>query len=225
VAGKPDSFFREESLQFWADHWTLSGDRDPALASFSTDYMAAMRSEGRGGTDMFGMRLMGPDLTYACDWLRRLHPGRSDDKALFDAAFGPTVFIHLSRQDKLAEAVSYLRAEQSGLWHANTDGSDRERIPPVAAQGYDATAIASRMAMLTRHDTHWPTWFAKHNITPMKLNYEALALDPLAMLGDVLTYLGLDPAFAARARPSLRKLADATSAAWIARFRAENDQP
>ncbi len=225
VAGKPNSFFREKSLHSWAEHWALAGDPDPARAAFSTRYMDAMRTEGRGGTDLFGMRLMGSDLTYACDWLRRHYQGLPDQAALFDAAFGPTAFIHLSRHDKLAEAVSYLRAEQSGLWHANTDGSDRERIAPVAAHGYDRAAIARRMEMLSALDARWGSWFADHDIIPLKLSYEVLAADPLGVLADVLRYLGLDPAHAARARPSLRRLSDATSANWIARFRAENDLP
>ena len=39
-------------------------------------------------------------------------------------------YLHLSREDKLAQAVSDLKAEQSGLWHVFTDGSERETTDP-----------------------------------------------------------------------------------------------
>lgn len=218
-AGHPNSFFRQKSLNYWADLWGLGGRADCQDAAFSTRYLTAMRQAGQGETGMFGLRLMGPDLQFACDWLGRLYAGKTSDADRFAAAFGPVRYIHLSRSDKLAEAVSYIRAEQTGLWHGRADGSTLEENPPTMAPGYDAAVITARMAELSAYDAAWPRWFEAQGIVPLSLTYETLAADPKGELAKVLRHIGQDPALADEAKPGLRRLADETSADWIRRYR------
>jgi len=46
-----------------------------------------------------------------------VHPGRAGaDLDLLTAAFGPARFVHLWRDDTLAQAVSWVRAEQTNYW-------------------------------------------------------------------------------------------------------------
>lgn len=220
VAGNPNSFFRQKSLQDWCDDWNVAGPVDPEDSDFTKRYFTAMLAEGRGTTPVFGLRLMGPDLRLACDWLTRAYSGQPSDASAFEAVFGPVRFIHLSRADKLAEAVSYIRAEQTGLWHQRPDGSALEQIDPTAPAGYDADAIMHRMNELARFDTDWEAWFAAEKIMPLRISYEALAEDPQRILAQVLGFIGQDTRHASSIEPGVRKLADATNAAWIARYRA-----
>ncbi|APE43492.1 hypothetical protein BOO69_08760 [Sulfitobacter alexandrii] len=221
VAGRPDSFFGAQHLADWCAEWGIAEAVDPTDARFTEEYFAAMRREGQGGTALFGLRLMGPDLGSACAWLGRRHPGLPDDAARFAAAFGPVRFLYLRRADKLAEAVSWLRAEQSGLWHSRPDGSALEELPPAGTPGYDAAALTRRIAELQALDTAWPAWFDTNGIAPLRLNYEDLSKAPQKTLSQVLAFIGVDPGCAANIAPGTRKLADATSAAWIARYKAE----
>ena len=225
VAGHPNSFFRQKSLKYWADLWGLEGCVDCQDAAFSARYLAAMRQAGQGETGLFGLRLMGPDLQFACDWLGRMHPGRPSEADRFAAAFGPLRYIYLSRSDKLAEAVSYIRAEQTGLWHGRPDGSTLEEIAPTVPQGYDPALITARMAELSAYDAAWPRWFEAQGIAPLRLSYEELAAAPQATLAQVLGHIGQDPAIAANTAPGLRKLADETSADWIRRYRDAHPTP
>ena len=220
VAGRPDSFFRQKSLQDWCVDWGLQGPPDPADPAFTRRYLDAMRAEGRGDTPVFGLRLMGGDLRFACDWLGREYPGQGTAQALFDAAFGPTRFIHLSRQDKLAEAVSYARAEQSGLWHQRPDGSALEQLDPTAPEGFDAGRLHALVHELRGYDDAWNRWFTVEGIAPLRLTYETLSADPQLVLAQVLAFIGQDPGRAKAVSPGTRKLADATSADWTARYRA-----
>ncbi|WP_370401351.1 Stf0 family sulfotransferase [Sulfitobacter sp. JB4-11] len=219
VAGAPDSFFRQKSLADWCQSWGIADPPQPEDETFSHAYFQAMKSAGRQGTDRFGLRLMGPDLTYACNWLARMHPSARTDRARFDAAFGVTRYIHLTRTDKLAEAISYLRAEQTGLWHSAPDGGDIERIPPTEPDGFDAARITERMTMLRTYDELWPRWFDAQGIVPLRVTYEALSADPLTVLRKILLYIGKDPDCANHVTPGTRKLADETSVAWIAEYR------
>lgn len=219
VAGAPESYFRQKSLADWCTSWGIEGEVQPEEEGFSRAYFNAMRRAGQAGTQTFGLRLMGPDLTFACDWLARLHPDVPTDRARFEAAFGPTRYIHLSRQDKLAEAVSYLRAEQTGLWHANPDGGDIERIAPSEPEGYDPDRITARIEMLQAYDVAWSEWFADQGIKPLRVSYEALCEDTLGVLSKMLQFLNKDSELAKAVSPGTRKLADDTSAAWIAEYR------
>ncbi|MCX7559764.1 Stf0 family sulfotransferase [Sulfitobacter sp. F26204] len=220
AAGRPNSFLREPSLQEWSEHWGIDCRVDVTDAAFNKRYLDALRQEGFGGTSVFGMRLMGQDLGFAMSWLDRCYPDLPDDLARLEAAFGPLRFIHLSRQDKLAEAVSLLRAEQTGLWHQNSDGSDMERLRPSSEEGFDPDAITERMTELRNLDRHWRVWFDLQGITPLHLTYEALAEDPIGVLAQVLTHIGCEGRLAQGTNPTLRKLADQTNADWIAQYRA-----
>ena len=222
VAGRPNSFFREKSLKDWCEEWGVAGPIDRLDDGFSNRFFAAIERERRGDNGVLGIRIMGPDRQLSCEWLARRHSALGTDAARFDAAFGPTRYIHLSRQDKLAEAVSYLRAEQTGLWHGKPDGSDLEKIAPTEPDGYDAEKISARMAELTQYDREWLGWFEQENLQPLRMTYEALAENPLDCLREVLNFIEQDPNAAEGVSPGVRKLADETSAAWIEQFRSSN---
>ena len=219
VAGAPDSFFREKSFDDWCAAWDVPRPLDVNDPVACRTYVQKLIEAGRGKGGLFGMRIMGPDINMLRHILTKLYSAISDHD-LIEAAFGPTRYIHLSRLDKVAEAVSYLRAEQTGLWHGDPAGNDIERIAPSETDGYDAARIAARVQMLGGYDAAWRTWFQREGITPLFLTYEGLSDDPLGTLRKVLTFLDQDPHVVQHVTPGTRKLADDTSQAWITRFKA-----
>jgi trehalose 2-sulfotransferase len=220
VAGRPDSFFGQAFLSDWAADWGVAGPVDPQDPAFTARYFAAARTEGGGDTGTFGMRLMAEDLAFARDWLARAYPGRWGIPA-FEKAFGPLRLIHLRRRDTLAEAVSLIRARQSGLWHRHADGRVLEALAPNGPARYDAAAIAAEIAILEARQAEWEAWFAVQGADTLRLDYEALAADPAGTAARALSFIGQDPARVAGLAPGTRRLSDATSAAWMARCRAE----
>lgn len=167
---------------------------------------------------------MWPSLAELNGKLDQLFPGLSDDRARLAAAFGPAVYLHLTRTDKVAQAVSRFRAEKSGLWHLDADGGERERSGPAAVPAYDAAAIEGFVREAIDHDAAWRRWFAAQGIAPMSLSYEELSAAPQAVLADVLVALGRDRAAASRAKVMSSRMADGESADWTARYRA-SDRP
>ncbi len=229
VAGRPDSFFRRQSIPWWTDYLNVPMTDWDSELDFDRAYLAAVLKEGAGGTDggpdgetgVFGMRLMRES---AGDLLARLdafYPGLPSDGARFEAAFGPPLYVHLTREDKVAQAVSRLKAEQSGLWHVNADGSERERLKPAEAPAYDADALAGQVAAYEEQDAAWASWFAREGIEPLRITYEALSSDPQAVLARILSALGLNPAVAETVKPRTAKLSDQESRDWTARFQKE----
>lgn len=224
-AGDPHSYFRREDIAEWAAHWGLSpDDAPPANASqgpgFDRAYLDAALCAGRAGTRLFGLRLMAETLPELNTLLDRLYPGLPNDRARLERAFGRLAFVHLSRGDLLAQAVSLVRARQTGLWHRAPDGADFERIGAPRPPLYDRTAIAAALTQLQQDAVRWDNWFAREGITSTRLRYEELAADPAAALARVCGALGITPPPAAQIRPHVAPLADALNHDWAARFRA-----
>lgn len=219
VAGKPNSFFRPQSMANFAARWDVPAQ---SLEAFDQDYINTAIDHGTAGTGCFGMRIMWtnnmPGLTKR---LGTLFPSAGNDLDRLCAAFGPLKFIHLSRDDKVAEAVSLAMAAQTGLWHKNADGSERERITPHQDPIYDRDLIASEYAEVTAGDAAWRQWFTGQSISPCRVSYEELSADPAGNLAKVLDFLGQDPSAAKGIAPSTAKLATPLSQNWAARFRAE----
>src|SRR5690606_30925220 len=174
------------------------------------------------GTGVFGIGLRWESVRDLSDRLGDLYPGLSSDSERFGAAFGSPRFLHLSREDKVAQAVSLLRAEQSGLWHVFADGSERERLSPAREAVYDFERLSMHVAHLEEHDAAWVRWFAEQGIEPLGITYEALSTDPRSVLATVLAALDLDPAAAEAAGSRTAKLADRESSEWAARFRRQS---
>jgi trehalose 2-sulfotransferase len=221
VCGVPESWFRRQSIDDFIAAFGLTTPKD--APAFDADYLAAAIKAGSDGSGTFGLRLMWPTVPELSDWLDRLHPGLGSDRARYERAFGPARYVYLSRHDHVAQAVSRLKAEQSGLWHLNQDGSERERVMPHKEPAYDGAALSHYVEESTMANRGWEAWFAQNGVSPFRLAYEDLAADPGSALVRVLAAIGRDPSFAGNAAPATAVLADETNRDWIARFRAEQD--
>jgi LPS sulfotransferase NodH len=219
AAGLPASYFREQDLGKWAARLGVppgeSIDHDRA-------YVDAVLRRGTGDTGVFALRLMWNSVPGLMARLDRLHPGLASDGARMEAAFGPPLYVHVSRTDKVAQAVSRLRAEQTGLWHQNADGSERERTAPEERATYDRDRLAEFIEEVEDAEAAWHGWFAANGIAPLELTYEDLAADPLGRLAGLLRAFGADPATTFKAEVRTAKLADDETRAWIARYRKES---
>ena len=210
VAGEPQSYFHRPDIKDWARGLNLAED-----ASL-TDILNAVHATATQG--LTGIRVQQHSFGFLMDTLRGFGP---TDPDRLTGAFGRTRFVWLRRRDKLAQAVSLLRAEHTGLWHRNADGSDLERQPPERQTGYDGHRITRQIQDLEAADRAWLNWFADHGITPWSLTYEALVDDPQMALRMILMHLGRDGDIADKIDVQTAKLADSTSADWIARYRAD----
>ncbi len=215
IAGRPGSHFHTPSLADWRDEHDLPPD-----APLGDIFTAAVKT-GRGGTPIFGLRLQRHSFGFFMARLAELNPQAPDDGARFQAAFGTTRFVYLKRADKIAQAISYVKAQQSGLWHAGTDGREIERLSPPATPEYDGPAIWQSYQQMLTYDRDWETWFTETGIAPLRLDYDDLALHPAETLGAVLGVLDLGPGAADAVQPDTVRLSDALSQDWATRFRRD----
>jgi trehalose 2-sulfotransferase len=206
VAGQPESWFRSQDRAEWAADWRITaadGRYDwPA-------YLAAAITAATTANGTLGLRLM---WNMLCELTAELGPAPpASQAALLAQTFGPLRYIHLTRRDLVAQAISRHKAEVSGTWHLGFEEAETPTVPT-----YDFNRITRYLREATADNAVWENWFSVNNITPIPVTYEHLSADPVATALAVLGQLGLTPAQTLHA-PNV-KMADAVSADWAARY-------
>jgi len=217
VAGCPDSHFHAPSLDRWLAEYGFEADRFACEGDAMRAVVSAARQRGTGDTGIFGLRLQQASFGYFMERLRGIFPDCSSDVTRIEAAFGRTLFIHLCRRNKVEQAVSLVKARQTGLWHKAPDGTELERLSPPKAPVYDHAEIARQVSGLSAMDAAWEAWFDAENVAPLRLSYDDLATDHRAALSRVLTALGVK-AGPVPMTPPLARLSDRVNRAWVARY-------
>ena len=221
VAGRPEEYFeclwrtglpRQPREYFGgvddAGVLALLAPTDPRDADRSDPFPSALE-RGTTGNGVFGAKLM---WTHLLDLAERLE--RPAEPALLAERLPELRYVHVTRGDKVAQAVSLWRAVQTRAWRA---GDVKEEGVAV----YHGGAIGHLVAQLTEQDEAWRAWFAANGIEPLTIAYEALAGDAPVAAGAVLEHIGAGPAEIPQ--PPLRRQGDDRSARWVERFRAERE--
>ena len=211
VAGHPESYFRPPSEEMYADQWQLARSADGSFRYH--DYAAAAMAEGRTENGVFAARIMGGSLHVMIAKLRAARPGiTGGDRDLLRQWFGRTRYVYLRRGDVLAQAVSLLRAEQTGVWHED------EIREGGGAPRFDPREIRRLIQMLDEDNAAWQAWFAAQDIQPHPVWYEELAADPVGVARRVLEFLGLNLPAGRAIVARHQRLADELNAEWIDRY-------
>lgn len=214
VAGRPEAYFREPDERLWADRWQLPGNSDGAF-----DYAAYVRAALAAGTTdngVFGAKLMWGTLDEVVEKLGKVYPDLAGgDVPRLERAFGRLRFIHVRRDDVLAQAVSWLRAEQTNTWYVGDAGASR-REPR-----FDPDRIDQLTQLIDEHNCAWEEWFSSAGVKPHRVRYEELAADMSGVTRGILGYLGLDVSDGRAIVPQHARQADELNDQWIARYRAQ----
>jgi LPS sulfotransferase NodH len=223
IAGHPDSHFHTAALRDWLADYALAPDDFANEHAQLTAVFDAARARGTGDTGIFGLRLQRHSLAFLMQQLSLLYPNCTSDHQRFQAAFANTLFIYLTRADKLDQSISFVKATQTGLWHKAPDGTELERLSPPQDPLYDQDALARTLGDLTAMDEDWKTWFAREQIDPLCIDYDELSARPSEILAQILRKLGLPAEIADTIKPNTAKLSDLTNQIWAQRFRATRD--
>ncbi len=213
VAGRPESYFRLPDQQTWATSWQLP--RDATGAFDYRDYLRAAVAAGSSRNGIFACRIMWGTLEEIVSKLASVYPDRAGaDVELLTRAFGRTHFVFLRRDDTVAQAVSWARAEQTHFWQ------DGDSALPSFAPRFDFEQIHTLVQTIEAHNAAWRTWFTACGVRPYPVTYEHLARDPAGVTRGILDFLGLELTPDLLIEPGTRRQADGLNDAWINRYRA-----
>lgn len=217
-SGIPDSHFHSPSIADWLRYYDIAPDDTKTERDLLVEIFQRARNRGTGNTGLFGLRLQRQSFDFFMQKLQVLVPSCSSDHERIQAIFGSTLFVHLTRQNKLEQAISYVKAEQTGLWHKSPDGLELERLSAPQNPVYDGEAIQRQMTALVAMDKSWISWFAMQGVAPLQIKYEDLSQDPLAVTGMLLEQLGVNKRLATGLELPVAKLADDTNKQWALRY-------
>jgi LPS sulfotransferase NodH len=139
----------------------------------------------------------------------------SGSKASLEEVVSPRQWIFLRREDRVAQAVSWARALQSGRWAAH----QKFALPVV----YRRRQIQRLVGLVDAQESAWETFFSAGKIEPLRLRYEDILEDRERSLRNVLDFLGVAGASEiALPEPDLERQSDALNQLWIERYRSES---
>jgi len=189
----------------------------PYDKSFDRRYVVEVLRSGTTPNGVFGVKMHWPQFIDARKRLEN-YLNRSDlsHAQVLAQVFPRLSYISLKRRDKLAQAISWCRALQSGefrrLKGAGTAGAAAEK-----ALQFDYKTIRRLLSALTSFDNSWDTFFRTHDIVPLCVRYEDLANDYERTIRATLEALGIthsDPI----APPRSARQADSISEDWTRQF-------
>ena len=126
-------------------------------------------------------------------------------------------YIHMTRQDTLRQAVSFLKARQTNVWW-NMDDSAPWRSTPH----FDVMVLDALMQQIEAEEVAWKDYFKHVGVQPIEVVYEDLVHSPAQyeqIIRRVLHSLEIPvPAALVLPEPRYKKQADETSEAWVERY-------
>ena len=204
LAGSPAEFFEPTSRL--AVHAAEVGFASAAAAMRDLPaYAAALGRRYATENGALGIKLHWDQV----EWLRRC--GTS-----IEALLGPCRYVYLTRGDVTRQAISLVRAKQTGSWTS----LDAPRRRPE----FDPVQIRDMIHWLTLQNRGWESFFASRRDAPLRLAYETVVPDRTAAAVVVLGFLGIacDREAVERrlaATPNrLARQADAVSDEWLRRW-------
>lgn len=222
VAGRPQAYFRGPDERLWADRWQVARSADGGFDY--ADYLRAALTAGRTGNGVFGSKLMWGTLDELVVKLGGVFPDLGgDDIGLLGRAFGRLGFVFLSRADVVAQAVSWLRAEQTGTWYIGGNGEIGGSAGTGAPARFDAARIGRLVQVIGEHNAAWQAWFASVGIRPHRVSYEELEADTVGVTLRILDFLGLDAPDERVISARHERQADELSARWIRGYRCRRE--
>lgn len=189
----------------FGEMWNFLEPVEPGALAAALGEIFGSSQEG-----LFTSKVMWPHLRYL---LGAAGLGRPDAPRLA-RLFAPARWVHVVREDKIAQAISFWRAKRSGRWHVFDDSAE----PEIA---YDFGGILDCLHELAHDDRLWGDFFALCGVVPVRVVYEEFEADVAAGLRSLLTALGLPEPAVLEREVDLRRQSDALSGRLRERFLEE----
>lgn len=187
-AGVPLEYFHASHWRSWVQR---CGQYNP-LSAFRI--LCQLRTTPNG---VFGVKVHWRQFQLAC-------------RLRLEQEFADARFVRIVRQDLLAQAISFVIANQTGAW---AHEQEAQRAPE-----YSFHAIQNAMDRLIVERGNWDRFFAMANIEPLRVSYEGLVNDEASTMHNVCGHIGIT--WESREAPRTSVQRTGTSQEWRERFLA-----
>ncbi len=215
LAGRPLQYFHDRLSHKYAVRYGLDAARNfgPYLRGLLT---AASTRNG-----VFGFRIESWDVDRLVSRLREsgeFGNHEMSERELLEAAFPRLRCIQLTRADKLRQAISFARAQQTNLW---VPGKEQNMI---GQPKFDPELIDQCLACAAQAEDLWAQFFARNQLDPLAITYEDLCADYPGTVNRVFHFLHIRPPRRFDLGPPRTvRQADALTEDWMEKYLALRD--
>ena len=214
VAGNPQEYFGQTLIEELRIHAHIAHTQDIG------EYLDRVTELGASSNGVFGMKLMAQQTrTFVRRASERKGAAFDSLRTALESVYPGIRYILLTRQNKVAQAISFYRALTDQVWKQRSPDPPRARTVP-----YDHFSIQRCYQEVLLSDAYWAGYFTRHSIEPHRIDYEELAGDHERETRRVLAYLGLDEAVPLLP-PETVKQSGSESVAWELEFRTHGRIP
>lgn len=215
IAGKPGEYFGPTLNE------EFKSNRKIVHAGDVNEYMNRVSTCSATPNGVFGLKLLASQSEI---FLRRAAehknvPFTSLREAL-EAEFPNLQYVWLTRENKVAQAISFYRALMTQTWVLRGNVSAVQKTPV----SYDHFAIQRCYQDIMLSEAYWAGFFRTHDMSPLLLTYEELIGQRESVIQHTLRYLGL-PTDIRIPSPNTIKLANEESLVWETEFRKNGRLP
>jgi len=171
---------------------------------------------------VFAHKILMYSYTYLMDSLRALEGNAGEpDSVLLQKYFPELRLVYIRRKDRLAQAISLLKASQSEIWHFNE--RKRGEASPIH---FSWTGIQSIHDDLVRQEEAWEKLFRESGIPCIEVLYEDLIGDHAATVNRVIDFLRVEcqPYIRDTGRMTHKRTRDNTNREWRQRYEKLTEQ-
>jgi trehalose 2-sulfotransferase len=194
IAGHPDEYFVTGPPEDFAPGSTFWEEGPLARQHGVTERESFLQLVYRVGTTpngVFGATLMRNYVEWAMDNFRQMPRfSHASTEELFTSLFPGLQVIHVVRQDRLRQAISWLRAAEDGVWVVSANEPARPQREPV----FQYDVVVGMMDLIAQGESAWMDLYQRLGVEPVIVVYEEFS-DPSGYeptIRRVLEPLGLD---------------------------------
>lgn len=174
IAGEPDEYFLTGPPEAFPPGWSFWEAGPLAHAhgvSTRRAYLDLVYKVGSSANGVFGAKLMWNNVPWVVEKFLEMDAFAGMTRAeVFTGVFPNLHVVHLTRHDRVRQAVSWARAAQDGVWIV----SDTEPAQPTAEPVYDGEFIAGLLGLIEQGELGWRELFADLGVVAHEIAYEDL---------------------------------------------------
>lgn len=172
---------------------------------------------------VFGAKLLWHHVAYIREHVQQFPPfdaPKMTARDTLDILFDHPKYLYITRNDKLGQAISYVKARQTGVFHEYDNQSSPN---PVAEPVYNQQAIREALLKMNLDDMAWRAYFQATSIVPYTVVYEDFRARRDVIAREIAGFLGIamQPDFVLPP-PPLKPTSNGINKEWRKRFLEEN---
>lgn len=157
-------------LEYLNSPLTIYAMRRLGFSEINTSYWDAIQQIRSSPNGVFGWKMFWANYIELATTRPDFIPHIRADRVVF-----------ISRRDKILQAVSYAKANKTGIWFKGARGANDATISEVDIEQAYYSLIAQ--------ERYWDAFFQKAQVVPLRLSYEDICADPVVAVSEVARHL------------------------------------